>query len=412
MRRKWKTYSAEQTKPSGAHFMDRIGKVVRAFIKASLGTFIPPIYRMRYRSSQNAVVPSPGEPKKILLLNGAHVGDLVISTSILPILRSAYPSVEIGFVVGSWSSMVIKNHPDVAFIHLVDHWLLNRSKASRLRKIQHYRKTYKTALDEIRDTGYDMALCIFPYFLPDYMDLAWRAGIPIRLGFPNSVFASLATATTNLSTSPFFHQAALQAEVLKPLSIDERHLAKRKSVLAPSTDDSRREVLSLLNVATLRDTKYCVIHLGAGAINREMPNGFWREIAVNLSKSHLLLFTGRGDREESNVVFVMDGLKNCINACNRLSWNGFVEAVRHADVLYGVESMAGHVAAAVDTPSIVVYSGVAGVARWRPEGDLTTAFTNHLPCAPCGNIRGCHPMTCLKAIKPLDLLLLPIPKQN
>jgi ADP-heptose:LPS heptosyltransferase len=384
--------------------MASLRDIIRVCIKDILGALVPRIYRLIHSRSRKELIPWIGEPRRILVLNGAHIGDSVISTSIIPILRSAYPSAEIGFVVGSWSSMVIAHHPDIAFVHQVDHWWLNRSDTSWIRKLRHFRRTYKIALGEIRDTGYDLALCIFPYFLPDYMDLAWRAGIPIRLGFTNSVFASLATSLTDLPASPFLHQGALQAEVLRPLSIDKRHTEKRKSSLPESAEDAMREASRLLRVADIRAAKYCIVHMGAGALNREMPTGFWRDVAANLSKSQSLLFTGRGSRESANIIRATDGLENCINACDKLSWDGFVAAVRYADALYGVESMAGHVAAAVDTPSIVVYSGVAGVARWRPEGKLCTVFTNHIACAPCGNMQGCKAMTCLKDIMPIDVL--------
>jgi heptosyltransferase-2 len=385
--------------------MGSLRNFIRGGIKYSLEASVPQIYRLMHGPSrEKEAAPLIGEPKRILVLNGAHIGDAVISTSIIPILRSAYPAAAIGFVVGSWSSMVIAGHPDIAFMHQVDHWSLNRSDTSDIKKLRHFRKTYKVALDEIRNTGYDIAVCIFPYFLPDYMDLAWRAGIPIRLGFTNSLFASLATALTDVPTTPFLHQGALQAEVLRPLSIDERHMVKRKSVLPGSTKEAMSEASRLLRVADIRTAKYCIVHIGAGALNREMPPDFWRDIAASLSKSQSLLFTGRGSREAAKIASAIQGLENCINACDKLSWNGFVAAVRYADALYGVESMAGHVAAAVDTPSIVVYSGVAGVARWRPEGTLSTVFTNHIACAPCGNIHGCKDMTCLKDIVPIDIL--------
>src|SRR5690242_12990512 len=69
-------------------------------------------------------------PKRILVVNGAHVGDVVMSTAVLGALRSAYPASEIGFVAGSWSKMVVTNHPMVDFVHVVDHWKMNRSRRS------------------------------------------------------------------------------------------------------------------------------------------------------------------------------------------------------------------------------------------------------------------------------------------
>ena len=148
--------------------------------------------------------------------------------------------------------------------------------------------------------------------------------------------------------------------------------------------------------------------MGSGASIRELPISFWREVVRAIPGRYNILFTGRGERENKNIAATIEGRDNCINACDKLSWGGFVAAVRHADVLYGVESMAGHVAGAVGTKCVVVYSGTAGVARWRPEGPSTTVFTNHVPCAPCFRVLGCEDMTCMQGHRPKDLVDLDV----
>ncbi len=386
--------------------MQTIRHTIRNFTKGAVRTIFPRVYKLFHRGSRRRPESINETPRRILILNSAHIGDLVISTSIIPILRSAYPTAKIGFAVGSWSAMVIANHPEVDFVHRVDHWYSNRNNTSFINKLLIYSRSYKATLREIRGIDYDLAICVFPYFYPDLMELAWRAGIPVRLGFRRSLFASMATSAVDVPPSSFLHQSALQAEVLTPLSIDARHIAKRKSSLPPSTEEATLEVSSLFGTVRQSRSRYFVVHMGAGAINREMPLEFWRTIVSQLLQTHVVLFTGKGSREAANIALVTDGLENCLNACDKLSWNGFIAAIRNADALYGVESMAGHVAAAVETPCVVVYSGVAGVARWRPEGSRCTVFTNHLACAPCGNIRGCEAMTCLKEINPSDIVAL------
>lgn len=366
------------------------------------------VYGIPLRKAQGDPYFAKGIPKRILILNGAHVGDTVITTSIIPILRSAYPTAEIGFVAGSWASMVIRNHQDISRIHIVDHWWHNRGRESRYRKYLRYRSTRQTALREIRDARYDLALCVYPYFLPDFMNLAWAARIPVRLGFSVSLFAPLASATVNLPCSPFVHQSEIQAAVLKPLKLGLKHINQRKAVLPKSTEKAVKEVCSILGVQDLESVKYRVIHIGTGDPKREKPLEFWRKLATAVSRNAMVVFTGQGTREEKNIQSIMEGLDNSVNACNKLSWDGFVATVRHAELLYGVESMAGHVAAAVETPCVVVYSGAAGVARWRPYGSATTVITNHLPCAPCHLPWGCETMDCIRNVTVQDVIKIEI----
>jgi ADP-heptose:LPS heptosyltransferase len=342
-------------------------------------------------------------PKRILLINCAHIGDVVISTSLLPILRSAYPQAEFGFLTGSWSSMVVKDHPEIAFTHQIDHWRLNRANIPILAKLRHYRITHQAALREIRSVNYEMSLSLHSWF-PDFLYLAWQAKIPRRLGFRHSWFAPFSTMLADLPQSDFIPQGARIAEILSPLRIDVAHLSKRHSTLAPSTAAAKREVCDLLGVESLEQASYIVIHIGSGEPCKELPAEFWRQVARELSTSHTLLFTGRGSREERQIADVVQGIAHCVSACSRLSWQGFVAAVRYSVMLYGVESMAAQVAATVSTPCTAVYTGTGGVARWRPDGIDCTVFTQHVPCAPCGLVGGCEHMTCLRAVKPESIL--------
>ena len=349
--------------------------------------------------------PVPSGPiKRILLLNGAHIGDVVISTSLLPVLRDAYPGAEFGFLVGSWSLPVVQGHPEVSFTHVIDHWRLNRSKQSPATKLLRTWRMSRKAKRQIRQVGYDAALSLHCWY-PDFVHLAWSADIPTRVAYRHSWFAAFATHLVQFPQQSFIHQGRRIAEILRPLpGVTEAHLAKRHSLLAASTPSSQREVCDLLNVSRIEDARYVVVHVGSGEPGREMPTEFWRAIAAELSRDEVLLFTGRGERERQMINGIIEGLDHCVSGCDRLTWNGFVTAVRNARKLYGVESMAGHVAAAVGTPCTVVYTGTAGVARWRPEGDLTTVFTQHVPCAPCGIPSGCDHMTCIRAITPETIL--------
>jgi len=343
--------------------------------------------------------------KRILLLNGAHIGDVIISTSLIPVLRSAYPDAEIGFLAGSWSSSVIKNHPEITYTHEIDHWRLNRSNSSLLAKLIRHWITSTKGLRQVRKIKYDVALALHCWY-PDFVPLALRANIPVRIAFDQSLFAPFATHRVAFPPEDFLTQGARLACILNPLpEINKKDLSRRRSTLAPSTPAAEGEVLRLLNLpAELGSMSYSVIHIGSGEPARELPIEFWRRVAQELSRNQLVLFTGRGEREQRQIAAIMKGLHGCVSACDKLSWNGFVAAVRHATMLYGVESMAGHVAGAVGTPCTVVYTGTAGVARWRPDSENCTVFTQHVLCAPCGIPQGCDHMACILQIKPESIL--------
>jgi len=351
------------------------------------------------------------DPQRILLINGAHMGDVVIATSLLPVLRSAFPHAEIGFLTATWSNPVAKNHPDVAYTHCVDHWRMNRGKASAFQKRIHYWKTRRRTLMEIRALSYDISVSMHPW-RADFLPLAWQAAIPTRVAFRGSPCAPLATVLADYPDHVrFIHQSDCQVGLLRALGIKEEHLRQRRSTLAPSSRQAVSEVCDLLGLARMGDAPYSVIHMGSGNLMRELPGTFWREMTSRLARGHFVLFTGTGAREAANATQAMAGLPNCVNACGRLSWEGFVAAIRHAHTFYGVDSLAAHLAAAVGTKCVAMYTGITNPARFRPGSPSSTVWSNALPCSACGRQFGCAEMTCMKGFDPDRILQIDMSPQ-
>lgn len=338
-------------------------------------------------------------PNRILLANGAHLGDVVMSTSVLPVLKSAYPSAKFGFVVGSWSKPIVDGNPLVDFVHIVDHWRLNREEASFTQKLSRYWTTRANALSEIKATNYDLAIDLYTCF-PNMIPLLWQAKIPVRIGYTGSGFGPMLSHGA-IFTEQVKHETKYQSDLLRILPITNEHFKKQHSVLPIPGNEAKNEVAKLLGVASLQDVKYQVIHMGTGLPAKEWPTESWQTLAEKLIKTNnLLLFTGVGERENANIDHTIAGLSECINACNKLSWLGYLAAVSHAELLYCTDSLAGHVAAALETNCVVVYSGITDPIRWRPESDGCVVITNPMPCAPCNQKQGCEHMQCIRGISP------------
>lgn len=343
-------------------------------------------------------------PKRILLINGAHIGDVVIATSLIPVLKSAYPNAEIGFLTGSWSHPVVAKHPDVSFAHCADHWRMNRAEIGFAGKRLRYLRSRRQALKGIRSVGYDLSISMHPW-RADFLPLAWQAGIPNRVAFGESIFAPLASALAEYPEHErFIHQSECQLRLLRAWGISQEDLSRSQPTLAPSVDSEIQEVCRLLGFTQINEAPYIVIQMGAGSSVRELPLSFWREVVERVSTRGRVLLTGKGIRERANADQVKKGLTNCINACDMLSWSGLVAAIRYAREFYGLDSMAGHVAAAVGTRCTAIYGGMNNLARFRPLSDKATVWARALPCSACNRQNGCVAMTCMQGFEPDQIL--------
>jgi ADP-heptose:LPS heptosyltransferase len=336
-----------------------------------------------------------GAPRRVLLSMGGHLGDVVIASSVLPLVRSVWPETEIGLLVGSWSRSVVERHPLVRWIHTVDHWKLNRSETGHAQKLRRFRSTRRRALHEIRAIGYDAAVDLYPLF-PNTIPLLWRAGIPVRAGYESGGFGGLLTHPVPWADTER-HMAEAHRELLSML--DSRFAPPGR--LRYSLPGSGQAGVS----SELVGGDYLVLHTGAGLRLKEWPAERWRALVDRLTADgHTLVFTGRGEEQVGEVDRIIEGRAKCLNLCDRLGWDEFITTLAGARLVISVDSVAGHLAAAVNTPVVVLMSGMNRIGQWIPLGDSVTTVTHPVPCAPCHRSRGCAAMTCVREIRVEDVL--------
>lgn len=340
-------------------------------------------------------------PQRILLSNIAHLGDVIMATALLPALKSVYPQAQIGFLVGSWSQSLLQDHPLVDHLHFLDHWAHNRAGITKRRKMQQYLRTRRIALKQIRATGYDTAIDLYWNF-PNTLPLLWQAKIPVRIGYESGGFGPLATQSLEFGDKRL-HASQRYLDLLKALPLgnafsDAEH--RLQPVLPPldTADPGVAKFEAALQVAGLRKKEYVVFHTGAADSFRDWPALRWRDLASSLlAEGRTLVFTGTGAADEARVREITDGLTGCINLCSRLPWTGFVAAIAGAQMLVCVDTVAGHVASATDTPCAVLTAG-RWPYLWRPLGPKTRVLMSPVPCAPCHRNHGCVKMDCLRDV--------------
>jgi ADP-heptose:LPS heptosyltransferase len=339
-----------------------------------------------------------GEPRRVLLAVGGHLGDAVIATSAIAYLRRALPAAEIGMVLGSWARPAVEGHPDLRWIHTLDHWKLNRTAGSLAAKWVRYRDTRHRAVREIRAVGYDAAVDLYMLY-PNMAWLLWRAGIPVRIGYTSGGYGPLYTHALGWSDAER-HTAEQQASLLRVLAPGKTETRASRYHLPPIPTAARRSAQNVLRDAGFVPGEYIVFHMGSGSAIREWPREKWRQLAQRLTADgHRLAFTGTGVDQEQQVAEVMHGLLGCVNLSGRLGWQEFVHVLSCAKLVVSVETVAAHVAAAVGTPCVALWTGMTRLAYWRPLGSQVTVLTHPVSCAPCFRSRGCETMACVRDIE-------------
>lgn len=179
----------------------------------------------------------PISPKRILVCNIANLGDVVISTTALPVLKREFPGCEIGFLLASSATELLQQHPFVDRVHVFDHWYANRRKGV-FRAIVDHLKGRSRAIKEIRQCDYELAIDLHPYF-PNAIPLLFKAKIPARIGYSTGGFSNLLTESVSWSVK----QISMGRRHLNLLS----HLKIRAKILpCPAILQAKSQIVSFL----------------------------------------------------------------------------------------------------------------------------------------------------------------------
>jgi ADP-heptose:LPS heptosyltransferase len=333
-------------------------------------------------------------PIRILICNWAHLGDVV---AVLPLLQflSDHPRVgKIGILAGSWSACIVSDLPFVDNVHYLDHFLLDRTKRTKLEKIRGYFVRQRKVVSEIRSYGYDASIDLFPV-VPATHRLTWKAGIPVRIGFYSS---GLGTYLTHPVSWP---------------RGDEYILTKQLQLLRPILGTDTPEALPAVYPNFMRsnlaerglaaDRRYVLIHMGVGDY-RSWPLANWLELGHALKRrGREIVFTGAKGREAEMAADVAKQL-SAQSVAGALSWNEFVNSVANAAVVISVDTVTGHLAACFGNPSIIVLSGRWGTRFFRPNNVKAVTLTHPVGCAPCYRSTGCPTMACIQYISVAEVL--------
>jgi len=336
------------------------------------------------------------DPKFILLIQLDHLGDAIISTAMLGALRKRYPDAAIEVLAGAWNREVFEASPEVDHVHV--------SAVNRFARGGWVRFAWIPAAIwwgwTLRRRKIDLGIDIrgdFPVAL-----MLWLGGARRRLGWDCGGGGFLLTDRAEFV--PNRPEVESRFALLWELGI--RPADARQPRFRPS-EAARRKMARRLAEISARDLlagPRIVLHIGAGTRAKAWPAAHWQELLGRL-------IVGCG----AQVVLVGDGKDRIIarEILGNRSWPGVADwtgrltlvelaaLFQQAEVLVGADSGPAHLAAAVATEAIVLFSGTNDPTQWRPCGERVTVVRHEVPCSPCHRER-CplpgHP--CMKQLQP------------
>lgn len=229
--------------------------------------------------------------------------------------------------------------------------------------------------------NFDAAL-IFTSFsqtphVPGYA--CYLAGIPLRAGEPKD-FGGMCL-TDELRGSPDgLHQVERNLRLIERLGfpVEDRDL----EVSIPT--EARLRADQLLHEAGINPLlPFVLLHPGASCQARRYPPERFGAIAASLTtRGHQVLVTGT-EREAPTIQPVFDHAPEVPRLIGRTSLPEFAALVERAAVVTCGNTLPIHIADAVGTPLVVLYSGTDLESQWRPRRVPNVILRKPTSCHPC-----------------------------
>jgi len=342
--------------------------------------------------SRKRVLPEP--VKKILLIKPDHLGDLLIFTAILPLVKKYYPKVIIDIVVGSWGVSFLKNNPHINKVYTVDHFFLNRSTAySKIYKIYRFIHSYFSPLLQLRKNSYDVCLLARVSGFPNLIIFARLTKAKYIIGHSVLGFGGLCDCVVDWKYTGC-HELDHMLELLVPLGIVGYNAKDLHSELFPANIDSM-EVKKIMQHSGVKAKEFAVICPGAGHLDRTNAIFIdeWVQIIVSLFNIYLNVIIS-GTQSE---LILHDKIINkfasiypekkaqLISLAGKLSIQQTYLLFTQAGFIYTLDSLAAHIASMVTTPTVSLYLYVKPkkdelaqhLEMWRPlRSDIKVIATH------------------------------------
>ncbi len=318
----------------------------------------------------------PGLPpdSRILILRLRSIGDIILLTPTLKLLKEWRPDLRLSVMVEARFRELLEGNPAIQEVLVPGGGSGARKLAARLATIRDLRRR-------------NFALCVNLHGGPTSRMMTRWSGAPWRAGFHHhrgaSVYNLIVPDALTILNKPFLHTAEHQAAAFFYLGL-------------PQSEIPRAEIYVGLEHATWWDGKLAGLEIGA-----DQPYAIIQPTAAYQTKQWAAEeFARVGDYLENQagiaVIYscgpgesaVLDAVENAAGAPVRrlqgASIAQFAAALARARLFLGNDSGPAHMAAALSRPLVVIF-GSSSSPTWGPwpPQPASRIVQNHFECNPC-----------------------------
>jgi heptosyltransferase-3 len=332
---------------------------------------------------------------RILVIQLKLLGDILLTTPVISALKDACPQAAISALVPVGMEAMLTEHPGLTEVITIN-------------RRDRFPWSFLNFAMNLRRGRFDLVL---EFSGGDRGALyTWLTGARTRISF-------------DYFRRPAWHRQFAFTSLVPPPPLRD-HMVKKNLALVQSlgietehpelgffwNERTYRQVRDLMQQHNLCAKKFILIHPPARWLFKCWTAEGYARIIDTLQKDYKLpvVLTAAPAPQEMQFMQDIAGFLQTtpVNLAGCLDLKALGAMIAQARLFIGVDSAPMHLAAAVGTPTVVLF-GPSGPYNWRPWGEGHIVLTNNFDCQPCGRdgCDGTKISRCLTAITPAEVLV-------
>ncbi|MBL7899255.1 MAG: glycosyltransferase family 9 protein [Crocinitomicaceae bacterium] len=301
--------------------------------------------------------------KKILIIQTAFIGDVILATSAVETIKNSLPHCEIDFVLRKGNEELLAENPHISRLII---WNKKNGKYRSLIEV----------IKEIRKVKYDAVINFQRFASSGFM--TWRSKSAVKCGYSNNPLSFFFTHKIKHDLKSGKHEIERNLDLLKTV-LSDLILQKPKIF----TSEKTKEKISALTFSK----SYVVMAPSSVWFTKQLPENKWVELIQKQHFNYTVYLIGApGDKEMLERIKMSSGNNQVENLAGKLSLTESAELIRNARMTYVNDSAPLHLASAMNAPVTAYFCSTVPEFGFGPlsEHSVIVQTDQKLSCRPCG----------------------------
>ena len=305
---------------------------------------------------------------KILVIQTAFIGDVVLATPVVEELHRQYPEAKIDFLLRKGNESLFEGHP---FLNKVLIWDKKINKFSNLINLA----------KKIRKTGYSKVINLHRFASSGF--ITFYSGAKEKIGFDKNPFSFCYTIKVKHiigNGKSALINGSGRHEVERNLELVSANANSTivKPRLYPTIEDFN-------NVQKYKNSPYICIAPSSVWFTKQFPANKWVEF-LNKTNVNVFLIGANSDITLCEQIINSSTNKNIVNLAGKLSFLQSAALMQDAVMNYSNDSAPMHIASSVNAPITAVFCSTIPAFGFGPLSDRSFIVETKvkLDCRPCG----------------------------